>query len=277
MPYLGNIPATNFSTVSYQDLTGGTGTSFTLDFSAGSAQDIEVFVNNVRQEPGVAYTVAGTSLTMTGSIVATDDFYVVFQGKAQQSVTHPSNSALQATTGTFSGALSATTGTFSGAVSMGANNITFSDGNGIDFSASAGSGATSSILDDYEEGTWTGTLEGSTTNPSASLTETGYYTKVGNLVFAQWQISNVNTTGASGHITVTGLPFTASTTLATGDVMLNTGANLDNATMNVSPYIGSNAQVKFYSSKDSVGWQPVLHNATTGVYIWFSVIYTTTA
>ena len=87
MPYLGNIPATNFSTISYQDLTGGTGTSFTLDFAAGSAQDIEVFVNNVRQEPGVAYTVSGTSLTMTGSIVATDDFYVVFQSKAQQTVT----------------------------------------------------------------------------------------------------------------------------------------------------------------------------------------------
>jgi hypothetical protein len=86
MPYLGNIPAINYSTVSYQDLTGGTGTSFTLDFAAGSAQDIEVFVNNVRQEPGVAYTVSGTALTMTGSIVATDDFYVVFQGKAQQTV-----------------------------------------------------------------------------------------------------------------------------------------------------------------------------------------------
>lgn len=87
MPYLGNIPAVNFSTMSYQDLTGGTGTSFTLDYAAGSAQDIEVFVNNVRQEPGVAYTVAGTALTMTGSIVATDDFYVVYQGKAQQTVT----------------------------------------------------------------------------------------------------------------------------------------------------------------------------------------------
>jgi hypothetical protein len=86
MAYLGNTPAANYSTVSYQDLTGGTGTSFTLDYSAGSAQDIEVFVNNVRQEPSVAYTVSGTSLTMTGSIVATDDFYVVFQSKAQQTV-----------------------------------------------------------------------------------------------------------------------------------------------------------------------------------------------
>ena len=96
MAYLGNIPATNYSTVSYQDLTGGTGTAFTLDYPAGSVGDIEVYVNNVRQEPGVAYTVAGTALTMTGSIVATDDFYVVFQSKAQQTVTPGAGTITQA-------------------------------------------------------------------------------------------------------------------------------------------------------------------------------------
>ena len=91
MPYIGNPPAVAFSTVSYQDLTGVTGSpakrGYTLDFPAGSAQDIEIFVNNVRQEPSVAYTVAGTALTMTGDVETTDDFYVVFQGKAQQTVT----------------------------------------------------------------------------------------------------------------------------------------------------------------------------------------------
>jgi len=95
-----------------QTITGNGGTSYTLDHAVGSEQEIEVFVNNVRQEPSVAYTVAGTALTMTGNVASTDDFYVVFQGKAQQSVTHPSNSALQATTGTFSGAVTATS--FSG-------------------------------------------------------------------------------------------------------------------------------------------------------------------
>ena len=84
MAYQGNPLYTAFSTINKQDLTGGSGTNFTLNYSVGSPQDIEVFVNNVRQEPGVAYTANGTSLTMTGSIVATDDFYVVFQGKAQQ-------------------------------------------------------------------------------------------------------------------------------------------------------------------------------------------------
>jgi len=89
MPYLGNAPAEAYSQISYQDLTGGSGTSFTLDYPAGSAGEIEVFVNNVRQEPTVAYTVSGTSLTMTGSIAATDDFYVVFQSKAQQTIGIP--------------------------------------------------------------------------------------------------------------------------------------------------------------------------------------------
>lgn len=96
MPYMGNPLATAFSTINKQDLTGGSGTNFTLDYPVGSPQDIEVFVNNVRQEPGVAYTANGTSLTMTGSIVATDDFYVVFQGKAQQTVVPGAGTITQA-------------------------------------------------------------------------------------------------------------------------------------------------------------------------------------
>ena len=105
MAYLGNTPASRFSSMDKQTISGNGGTSYTLDHAVGSEQEIEVFVNNVRQEPGSgkAYTVSGTALTMTGNVASTDDFYVVFQGKAQQSVTHPSSSALQATTGTFSG------------------------------------------------------------------------------------------------------------------------------------------------------------------------------
>ena len=111
MPYIGNPPAERFTSFDYQDLTGGSGTSFTLDNAVGNPQEIEVFVNNVRQEPGVAYTVSGTALTMTGSIASTDDFYVVFQGKAIQTATHPSDRALTATDGTFTGDLTVDTNT----------------------------------------------------------------------------------------------------------------------------------------------------------------------
>jgi len=108
MPYLGNPPAATYSTINYQDLTGGSGTSFTLDYSVANENEIEVFVNNVRQEPSVAYTTAGTALTMTGSITATDDFYVVFQGKALATVAHPASNNLEAASADFSGTVQLT-------------------------------------------------------------------------------------------------------------------------------------------------------------------------
>ena len=96
MPYIGNIPPAEFRSIDYQDFTGVTGSpvkrGFTLTSPVGSANDLEIFVNNVRQEPGVAYTVSGTTLTMTGDVETTDDFYVVYQGKAVASVVPPDGS-----------------------------------------------------------------------------------------------------------------------------------------------------------------------------------------
>tara|TARA_B100000161_G_scaffold256709_1_gene220016 strand:+ start:628 stop:1290 length:663 start_codon:yes stop_codon:yes gene_type:complete len=106
MPYLGNELIGAFSALTYQDLTGGSGTSFTLNHAVANANEIEVFVNNVRQEPSVAYTASGTSMTMTGTIASSDDFYVVFQGKAQQTTTLPENIIAPTTFGggvTFAG------------------------------------------------------------------------------------------------------------------------------------------------------------------------------
>jgi hypothetical protein len=82
MPYLGLSPAVQTTAMAYQDFGTQSGTSFVLDHPVANASEIEVFVNNVRQEPTVAYTVSGTSLAMQGTIASTDDFYVVFQGKA---------------------------------------------------------------------------------------------------------------------------------------------------------------------------------------------------
>ena len=112
MAYLGNTPAARFSAMVKQTITGNGGTSYTLDHAVGSEQEIEVFVNNVRQEGGTgkAYTVSGATLTMTASVASSDSFYVVFQGLAKQTVSHPPGNSLQATT------LQATTGTFTGDV-----------------------------------------------------------------------------------------------------------------------------------------------------------------
>lgn len=98
MALLGNPLHKAFSEIPKQTITGnGTAGPYTLNYSAGGNQDIEVFVNNVRQEPGVAYTVSGTSLTMTGNVLSTDDFYVVFQGSAQQTISPPASYTRSAT------------------------------------------------------------------------------------------------------------------------------------------------------------------------------------
>ena len=114
MPYIGNQTSTAFTSMAKQDITGDGGASYTLTHAVANEQEIEVYVNNVRQEPGVAYTVSGTALTMTGNVASTDDFYVVYQGKAVATTNHPSTQALSATTGTFSQGLTATTGDFTG-------------------------------------------------------------------------------------------------------------------------------------------------------------------
>ena len=104
MAYVGNEAQTAFTSFDRQSLTGdGTTGPYTLSHAVANEQEIEVFVNYVRQRPSDAYTVSGDQMTMTGNVASTDDFYVVFQGKALQTVTHPSDQPLQATTGDFSG------------------------------------------------------------------------------------------------------------------------------------------------------------------------------
>ena len=92
MGYVGNQTTNAYTSLDKQTITGDGGASYTLDHAVANVNEIEVFVNNVRQEPSVAYTVSGTALTMTGNVEASDDFYVVFQGKAIQTVVPPSDS-----------------------------------------------------------------------------------------------------------------------------------------------------------------------------------------
>ena len=80
MGYIGNQTTNSYTSLDKQTITGNGGTSYTLTHAVANNNEIEVFVNNVRQEPAVAYSVAGTAHTMTGNVLSTDDFYVVYQG-----------------------------------------------------------------------------------------------------------------------------------------------------------------------------------------------------
>ena len=92
------------------------------------------------------------------------------------------------------------------------NNLVFANGNGIDFSAAAGSnaGSTSALLDDYEEGTFAPTIKGENTAGTGNYTngfQRGNYVKIGNHVWCSGNVYVRSHTG-SGNILVSGLPFT---------------------------------------------------------------------
>jgi len=99
MAYIGNIPAVQYASFSKQTLTADSSTvAFTLDNAVANENELEVFVNNVRQEPGSgkAYTASGTTLTMSAAPTTGDSFYVIFQGKATQTVTPGSGTVTNA-------------------------------------------------------------------------------------------------------------------------------------------------------------------------------------
>ena len=92
MAYIGNEPSVNFTSFAKQDITGDGTANYTLTYAVANANEIEVFVNSVRQEPTEAYTVSGTALSMTGNVASTDDFYVIYLGKALQTTVPPDGS-----------------------------------------------------------------------------------------------------------------------------------------------------------------------------------------
>ena len=132
MAYIGNIPAVQYASFSKQTLTADSSTtSFTLDNAVANENEIEVFVNNVRQEPGSgnAYTASGTTLTMSAAPTTGDSFYVIFQGKATQTVTPGSGTVTNAMLAGSIDLTSKVTGTLP--VANGGTNLTSGFANGI--------------------------------------------------------------------------------------------------------------------------------------------------
>jgi hypothetical protein len=122
-----------------------------------------------------------------------------------------------------------------------AQNVTVSAGNlvigtsgkGIDFSATPGTG-TSELLADYEKGTFTPTVIGTTTAGTATYAyAVGNYVKVGDAVNFQIIISWSAGTG-TGDLALGGLPFTAggsfySVSLGRVDALALTALNIATA------------------------------------------------
>jgi hypothetical protein len=156
------------------------------------------------------------------------------------------------------------------------NVVMSTSGKGIDFSAvTGGTGtATGNVLNDYEEGTWTGSLLGVTTNPTVPVTATGSYTKVGRIVRISIQFSNVSTVGASGQLTVSGIPFTNSSIAAIGNAFI--GNSIVTITGPVFAAVGSGASsnVDLICQLSTGDTTTANHSAGTGKYLTINTVYT---
>ena len=95
MAYIGVQPAEAYTSFAVQHFTTSATTGYTLDNPVANENEIALFINNVRQQPGssYAYTASGTTLTLSAATSASDTMYCVFIGKAVQTVT-PANGSV---------------------------------------------------------------------------------------------------------------------------------------------------------------------------------------
>ena len=127
MAYLGK-EAVNRSTGTSKDSFSGDGstTAFTMSKSVLLVTDIEVFVDNVQQEPTTAYTVSATTLTFTEAPAnATNNVYVIHRIGNNDSMTIQSGISATLSDATISGTLTVSSGTLT--VSGSGSKVNFSN------------------------------------------------------------------------------------------------------------------------------------------------------
>ena len=111
------------------------------------------------------------------------------------------------------------------------NLVVSNSGNGIDFSATSGTG-TSELFSDYEEGNWT-PVQGGGATVVGSFSSSGKYTKIGRLVTITGEMSGSTSIAlSSAGIIATGLPFAPSGVsiggLSTGSVDVSNSVLISN-------------------------------------------------
>lgn len=169
------------------------------------------------------------------------------------SIASPTLSGTATGTYTLGGTPSITAPTLTGTTAVtGLLNLSGASAGQIQFPATQNSSANANTLDDYEEGSWTPTLGGTTTYTLQS----GSYTKIGRVVYVRGAMQ-VNTIGTGSSGTISGLPCTA---LAQDyGVSLGTFSSLIN---NVTALYGrvnaSNATASFFGASAAA-------SANTGV------------
>ena len=206
--------------------------------NAPSGQAVYAAIDN-----GAITTVSSTGLAVTGAVSAT-------------------------TLSTFSAGIQV-----NGAVGSFASGIYFSGQTGP---AATGATTTTSVLNHYEEGTFTATLKGSGAEPATLITSLSNYTRIGNRVYFDIGFENVDTTGYVNAISIIGFPFANNGARAVVSVAAYSGATWTTGQL-AAVIAESGTSVNLYSIATNAGWSDATHNAGTGRFFWVSGSYKTDA
>ena len=239
MPFIGTQPEVGGYSV-LDALTASATASYTLqlnsaNFTPSSANQLLVSLNGVIQKPGSSFTVSGSTLTFSSALDSSDSIDFILAMGEPLLVGTPSDGTINAnklasnavttakiTDGNITTAKIATDAVTGAKL---ANDIGISTtgniattGSGtvtsaglITASAGVAIGGTGSAntLDDYEEGTWTPAIVG-TSNTPTYYNQVGRYTKIGRLVNIQCFLqTNVSPTysNANTQFKISGVPF----------------------------------------------------------------------
>jgi len=156
-----------------------------------------------------------------------------------------------------------------GDMNLGASNARWQDlyvTGGVAFDT----GTAANYLDDYEEGTWTATLYGTTSGTGTNVTHTAHYSKVGNIVTVGGYFQNMNLSSMSGSVNIANLPFTATGNNYTGSIALY-GFTFSGF---VTPYVGpGGTTIDILDSVSGSAWTGLAIPAAAGKYLMFSLTY----
>ena len=92
--FIGNTPSETYVSLETQNFTVTATASYTLSNAVTNENEIALFINNVRQQPGssYAYTASGTTLTLSSATAGTDTMYCVYLGKSVGTINPPDGS-----------------------------------------------------------------------------------------------------------------------------------------------------------------------------------------
>lgn len=136
-----------------------------------------------------------------------------------------------------------------GVTNLGASDARFKDlylSGGVVFGTGGPSPITSNTLDDYEEGTFTPSLDFGSGNTGMTLSASGKYIKVGHLVTVWIYIYVTNKGTSTGHASVGGLPFAINNPVGVFSPLGDRG-RINTGGEGVSAYISSGSAFSLYS------------------------------